>query len=266
MSVRATSAIRLLAQRLVVGSARQRPSADRATEGGLTLLECLIAIVIVSITMISITPPIFWATATRVQNRRAEQAQALAQAEIDRVRTLVERGSYVSTQLPPDAGVPDIRTSSPVAPTATTGKLRAQDPACNQDTGVQPTLVQQVVPVNTKGPDTIDPQDITKKPDCTPDFLVQTFRSTGSFADNAQPGDPPYGFVMGVRVYSAIALDSLGSLKKERASLQTGNALVAQRTQPLAVLYSVIVRNNTNKSLEIYRSLCPNKGTASNGC
>jgi type II secretory pathway pseudopilin PulG len=260
MSVRSTSAIRLLEQRLLLGLANPlRPAGTPATEGGLTLLECLIAIVVVSITLVSITPPIFWATATRVQNRRAEQAQQLAQAEIDRIRTLVERGNrYEYTQLPPDGGA-NIRTSSPAAPTSSTGRLRAQSPGCNADTGVQPTLLQ-FMPISTKGPENTD---------CTPDFFIQTFRSTGQWADTANRlVDPPDGFVMGVRVYSAFA--SVGALEKERASLQGTSGLGNQRTRPLAVLYSVIVRNNSNKSLEIYRQLCPTTGTGSsappNGC
>jgi prepilin-type N-terminal cleavage/methylation domain-containing protein len=256
---RSTSAMRLRHQQLV-GLIR-RPTGASTTTQGLTLLECLIAIVIVSITVISITPPIFWATATRVQTRRAEQAQALAQAEIDRVRTLVERGGYAYVQLPPDAGVLDIRTNSPVAPTTSTGLIRTQSPTCNKDVGARPALAQ-MVPVSTKGPDSQD---------CTPDFLVQTFMSTGSWADDVTDKTltPPAGFMIGVRVYSAVALDSLASgvtLEKDRASLQGTSGLGNQRTKPLAVLYSVISRNNSNKSLDIYRELCPNKGNAANGC
>jgi prepilin-type N-terminal cleavage/methylation domain-containing protein len=242
MSVRSTSICRLghrLGLRLVCHQ-RLALGDGHSTEQGLTLLECLVAIVVVSITMVSITPPIFWATATRVQNRRAEQAQALAQAQIDQVRTLVERGSYKYSQLPPAAGA-NIRTNPPAAPSVSTGKRRAKTTACNQDDGVQPTL-SQFAPVDT--------QDV----------------NAASTATSAT--EPPDGFVMGVRVYSAVGLNASGTpteaLQIENASLRATSGLGNQRTRPLAVLYAVIVRNNSNQSLPIYSTLCQN--TPANGC
>jgi prepilin-type N-terminal cleavage/methylation domain-containing protein len=260
MSVRSTS-MRRLGHRLGLGLVcRQQLDNGNSTDQGLTLLECLVAIVVVSITMVSITPPIFWATATRVQNRRAEQAQALAQAQIDQVRTLVERGSYKYSQLPPAAGA-NIRTNPPAAPSASTGKRRAKTTACNQDDGVQPTL-SQFAPVDT--------QDVNAASTaCQTDFLVQTFRSDGAWANPATSAtEPPDGFVMGVRVYSAVGLSASGTpteaLQIENASLRATSGLGNQRTRPLAVLYAVIVRNNSNQSLPIYRTLCQN--TPANGC
>ena len=86
--------------RLLSAVPRSR-AAKSASEKGLTLIECLVAIVIISITVVAITPPIFVATASRIQSRRAEQANAIAQAEIDRIRTVVERGSkYTAEELP----------------------------------------------------------------------------------------------------------------------------------------------------------------------
>jgi prepilin-type N-terminal cleavage/methylation domain-containing protein len=268
MSVRSTSAMRLLAQRLLLGLFTQ-PVGNPNTTSGLTLLECLVAIVVVSITMVSITPPIFWATATRVQNRRAEQAQAIAQGEVDRVRTLIERGDYVTEQLPPEA-TGNIRINRPPAPTTSTGKLRAQSPTCNQEAGSQPVpTLTQFVPVNTKGTNTKDP--VTSIDQCTPDFLIQTFRSKGEWGEQdltLRGTKPPDGFVIGVRVYSAVGLTPGGALTEplqpEQASLRATSGLGNQRNFPLSVLYSVVVRNNSNRSLEIYNRLCPR--TVNNGC
>ena len=52
-------------------------------ESGLTLIECIVAIVIISVVGVAITPPLFLATAARVQTNRAEQAVQIAQGEVD---------------------------------------------------------------------------------------------------------------------------------------------------------------------------------------
>jgi len=61
---------------------------QRHSESGLTLMECVVAIAVVALAGALITPPLFLAAATRVQNRRSEQALQIAQGEIDRIRTL----------------------------------------------------------------------------------------------------------------------------------------------------------------------------------
>ena len=70
---------------------------------GFTILEVLVAMVVASIMVMIITPPVFLVTAARVQQRRAQQSLQLAQAEIDRVRTTVER--------PTDRLAPDTDTA-----------------------------------------------------------------------------------------------------------------------------------------------------------
>lgn len=222
---------------------------------GLTLIESLVAIIVIAITVVSVTPTIFLAVATRVQTRRTEQAVQLAQAEIDRVRVMVERGRYAMTDLPPDAGT---NISAAAAPTtAMAGTVRSFVPACNNDTGTPATAVTQYLRIDT------DPvrNPTTGVWDCTPDFIVQTFRSTGFDSNGATPttASPPVGFVMGVRVYSVVAEQTLaggGSLLTGQAALRNTTGLGNQRVRPLAVLYSVVVRNDLNQSLDNYRRLC----------
>ncbi len=67
---------------------------------GFTLVESLMGIVVISVVAVVITPPIVISTATRVQNRRAEQAMQLAQAEVDRTRVFVEQGGNYTAKLP----------------------------------------------------------------------------------------------------------------------------------------------------------------------
>ena len=246
-------------------SLTQKMASSQRSDQGLTLIEGLVAIVVVAITLVSITPPIFWATGTRVQNRRAEQSLQLAQGEIDRVRTLIDQGQNDPSLLPPAAGA-ILRGTGAVgvsAPSTAKPGIVTVNPGCpsaNRDNGSQPTL-NQYIQINTDS----NPENPS---DCNPNFLMQTFRSTGFDGNGAAipVGDvttPPEGFVMGVRVYSIVAEPNLIGRKAEttQASLKGTNGLGNQLTRPLAVQYSTIVRSNASKNLDIYRKLCPTAGS-----
>jgi len=233
-------------------------ASSRHPDRGLTLIEGLVAIVIVSVTLVSITPPIFWATGTRVQNRRAEQALQLAQGEIDRVRTLVDQGQATIDLLPPDAGTNNIRAANSVPAPKTAGNITSVNPKCTRLDTVKPDI-DKYTQVNTD-PNPENPND------CKANFLIQTFRSTGFDENGIVPAGTtaPAGFVMGVRVYSIVAERNVGKLLTEQASLKGTNGLGNQLTRPLAVQYSTIVRSNASKNLDIYRKLCPSSGAG--GC
>jgi prepilin-type N-terminal cleavage/methylation domain-containing protein len=227
---------------------------------GFTLIESLVAIIILSITVVSVIPPIFWATATRVQNRRAEQAIQLAQSEIDRVRVAVERKTITQVQLPPRVGT----ALKPVAPAPTTiiakgAKLRSAVPGCNVDDGNQSVNVTDLILVDT------DPEAPGSPEPCKPEFMIQTFRGAGVPLDQADA--PPDGFVMGVRVYSIVAADNTGGTYTVRPGIQSAqgtlrgtNGLGTQQSRPLATNYSTIVRTNKSDGLGIYRQLCAELG------
>ncbi|MBD1822608.1 type II secretion system protein [Cyanobacteria bacterium FACHB-DQ100] len=234
----------------------------KQSDAGLTLIESLIAIVVIAITMVSITPPIFWAVASRVQVQRAEQALKLAQGEIDRVRVIIERGE--TANLPPSVAnltEADVRNSTsgrfPAAPnTAGTGVISTR--ACT-NVGSIPSAIGTFAQLDTNG-------------DCVGDYLLQTFRSQG-FDQNGNrfegtTGQVLTGFVMGVRVYSAIARDELTAQRGETqpASLRGTNGLGNQRNRPLAVLYSTIVRSSESQNLELYRKLCPAASQTTGAC
>ncbi len=229
----------------------------RAQNGGFTLIESLVAIIILSLTVVSVLPPIFWATATRVQNRKAEQAVQLAQSEIDRVRVAVERNSVTQAQLPPKVGAA-LRPNAPAPATiiAQGTKLRSNVPGCNVDDGTQAPAVTQLVLVDT------DPEAPGEP--CQPEFMIQTFRGTGKPLDDGVTA--PDGFVMGVRVYSIVAsVDSQGTtlnagIDTKAGNLRATNGLGTQRVRPLAVQYSTIVRSSNSGSLAIYRQLCEAAG------
>jgi prepilin-type N-terminal cleavage/methylation domain-containing protein len=224
-------------------------------EPGFTLIESLVAIVVIAVTVVSITPPIFWATGTRVQNRRAEQAAQLAQAEVDRVRAVVERRQATLAGLPPRVGA----TISPNAGAPTTAiaesvKLRSVVPGCERGDDNPPASATQVILVDT------DPGADNAASPCKAEYMIQVFRGAGlPQATGGAPETAPDAFVMGVRVYSVVARPNLGSLpapKDKRLRLRATSGLGTQQTQPLAVLYTPIVRSNRSDTLDLYRALC----------
>ncbi len=230
---------------------------SQPAEQGLTIIECLVAIVIISLTVVAITPPIMLATASRIQSRKVEKANQVAQGEIDRVRLLVERGSYQLTELPGTVGAINGTTASNAinsfgaASGSPTGGPLYSTASCSTYPGVS-AAATDLVRVDVDG-------------DCTPEYVMQVFRTPG-YAPSPPTPTVPFSFEMGVRVYAYypppqpfIPLDTT------KASLRMGTGpldLAGGRRRPMAVLYSKMARNDSSRSLG---QLCiQNGGTTAN--
>lgn len=204
-----------------------KAKAGTSSEQGLTLVEALLAILVVTILLSFITPLVFIATATRIQNRRAEQAMELAQGEIDRVQVLMAQGVTVANE----DKLPPVPTTAPPlgqvdgvgAPTAVNA-----NPAATE---------ARAVDVNGDGDD---------------DFLIQTFRDKGARFDQGAVQGELAVFSMGVRVYANVASDNLGNLQTEIASLQFATGSKQQSTRPLASIYNEISRSDAKLSMILY--------------
>ena len=217
---------------------------------GLTLIEGLVAILIVSAVIVGITPMMFLSVATRIQNRRAEQALQLAHGQIDQIRVLMEQGindgniDEVRPQLPPLAGETNINDVGP--PTSIINSLMSTNSTCNQLRTLQALGPTDVFPVDVNG-------------DCEIDFYMQTFRTNqvmaripGSRNDN----EIPLMFRMGVRVYYRNA--RVGELETEPASLVMTTGEGDQTRHPLASLYTVMSQGDTAQSLDGLRDFLQN--------
>jgi prepilin-type N-terminal cleavage/methylation domain-containing protein len=210
-----------------------------ASNDGLTLIECLVAIIMVALVASAITPALVISVATRVQNQKAEQALTLAQTEIDRVRLAVERREARDDNLPPSV--------------AFTGTFDAENRIAEVDGPLAvapvetPTNAFQTRLVNLNGNE----------------FAVQTFRSPGKFVD-----DVPVVFTMGVRVYDTRAMENGGggNLPKDPASLgMTGGE--GQRSQrPLAALYTTVAAGENSDSLCSYIKYFDSAASTPLGC
>ncbi len=116
---------------------------SQSRDGGYTIIESLVAMIVVSVLMIAIAPVMAFSVATRVQARRMELATQAARAYIDALRTgALEPGD---TGFPkPDAAV------RPAAPTNADFYCGGK----SNCTGSQEFLIQGVRPPGTNPRDT----------------------------------------------------------------------------------------------------------------
>lgn len=200
----------------------------RSSESGVTLLECLIGVAVIAITATLILPPLFIASASRVQNRRAEQAFQIAQDEIDRIQTLVASGQHNDTNLPASAGA--FTNGASVGPPTEVAGVRKCVNSTTTYTG-SGVGAFQAIPVD------IDGLTVAGN-NCTPEFYMQVFRSV-SPNDTAPGGTRQNSFILGVRVYSSLAQPSFGSMTApvQPAALNITSGTGSQRVRPLVALY-----------------------------
>ncbi|NJL20517.1 MAG: hypothetical protein HC895_06410 [Leptolyngbyaceae cyanobacterium SM1_3_5] len=221
-------------QRLTLSLSKQKPV---ETTQGLTLVECIMAIVVIALTSAMITPPLFIAAATRMQNQRAEQAMQIAQGEVDRIRALVEWAEHTTDRLPLPSGTAPIgRTAAPTS----LSSLLSENRGCNT---YNP---ERQLPSGTAF-------GVDDDSNCQPDFAVQTFIS---------PGQPVLGdsqnrlgtFCLVVRVYGKPAINDAGDgfavpLETTPASLRFTTGEGNQRTRPLAVITTPMIWSDRSSSV-----------------
>ncbi|WP_008318711.1 prepilin-type N-terminal cleavage/methylation domain-containing protein [Leptolyngbya sp. PCC 6406] len=195
------------------------------TEAGLTLIECLVAIIVVGISVAAIAPAMVLTVATRVQSQKADQALNLAQAEIDRIRLIMERGSATADNLPLSTPTADIRAvTAPISFVASTSFTDA---------------ATQAIRVDANG-------------DGSDDFAIQVFRDPGVFRVGQST---PLAFSMGVRVYDIRAEEAISNgdpLGIEQAAIGMTSGEGQRRNRPLAILYTNVLRGDASGSLCTY--------------
>jgi prepilin-type N-terminal cleavage/methylation domain-containing protein len=158
---------------------QQQQNLSQSRDGGYTIIESLVAMIVVSVLMIAIAPVMAFSVATRVQARRMELATQAARAYIDGLRT----GAIKST----------------------TQGFPTEDPNANPPG----------IPAAPTNPNTLYCVNFDQTPGCagSKEFLVQGVRppNTGT----TLPTDT--GYALTVRVYRADA--SAGSMKPTQQSV-----------------------------------------------
>jgi type II secretory pathway pseudopilin PulG len=232
----------------------RRSSGDLASIAGLTLLEALVAMIIIGVIISVITPPVFIAVATRVYQRKTEQALNIAQQEIDSVRRTVSSGDYKSDLTLANAYT---KVLPPTVPNGTTMKNYAAPTAICTPTPGLPYCSSAPLPTTALVRDE-SAGGVGGSTDSSSVFYVQVFRTEGS---RLKPNDVlPGAFVMAVRVYEEEpgAGKNLGT-DQAPLTFTTGTANRKGSTaQPLAVLYTEVTRGDSGKeSLNSIKTYLP---------
>lgn len=205
---------------------KSQRTSEKTSEQGLSLLEVLIGMLIISIAISAITPTLLLGAATRIQNRRSEQAFNIAREQVEQIKLLLDQDEYNNTDLPPEANITN-------ADDITT--VNAPNSICTNPNDSSPCDAEKFF---RQG-----------------DFLVQTFRNPGIKDNN----DKIIAFRMGVRVYYKSAEQQLGNLetKKARLILSSGEGTKLQQ-QPLVVVYTELPQSDFPGSLDKYREFLGN--------
>ncbi|PMB49755.1 prepilin-type cleavage/methylation domain-containing protein [Fischerella thermalis CCMEE 5201] len=184
-----------------------------SNQDGFTIVESLVAIIVVGILLAAIAPVLSLSVATRVQSRRVELATQAARSYIDGVRTQ--------------------RISAP-AGSATTTTLSAFDaPTTGSSFNCTANSYCTTTSTSTTPPTNLYCVDFDSTGSCEStsitDMVVQAFRPNNNNATT--------GYALGVRVYRADAFKGNTTLLKNTSTTKitqnpfTGGA--GQRTAPL---------------------------------
>lgn len=201
----------------------------RYRQQGLTLVECIMAILVANVAVAALAAPLMLVAATRVQNDRIAQATALALAEVDRMRALMEQGVDVNTNVIPPA-------STVSAPLGQPQLLSNQPP---------PTTVASCTG-GGMGLPTSATQGCLRTFN-NAQFVVQMYRGQLTFG----PNNRIVGYPMQVRVYNrATFTDTTPSaetpIPQQPATMTTA---VGNVRLPLAIITTDIVRGDSSTTL-----------------
>ncbi len=209
---------------------KQKQHPHHSSQAGFTIIESLLAIMVVTLLMVGLAPVIVLSTATRVQARRVERATEAAKTYIDGVRS---------------GAISAPSTTVGNAPTATDGSssfLIAGPPSGNLTCATGGTYCSS--------PASLYCVDLDETAGCNPDspndLVVQGFRTTTTSA-NAQEG-----YRLGVRVYRADAFSDTGALRRNTQTEKVTQAAytggLGDRKAPLVETTTEIVTKETTFS------------------
>lgn len=183
----------------------------RSNQGGFTIIESLVAIIVVSILLAAIAPVIVLSVATRVQSRRVELASQAARGYIDGVRTQ-------AITAPGSTGTDTLQAYA--APTATGSLTCVANSYCTVPT------TTPLYCMDFDGSGNCESTSIT-------DMVVQAFRYNSA----SSTATATSGYALGVRVYRADAFRQSTTLLKNNSTTKTTQASftggAGQRTAPL---------------------------------
>ncbi len=225
---------------------RSRPS----TESGYTILEGIVAIVVVAILMTAVTPMIVWSVATRLQAKRVQLSASAARSYMTFLR------SDPAKNAPGNVG--DNDNVPPAAGQLTDGNAANGESQCTQEDGYCQN--KQLYCVNfdeNPGCQTESLTDMVVQP-----IVVGNFPTDAN--DNFDSGKP---YEVAVRVYRAnsfaddvsdLKIDEVDRTSATSSTSEDGNvgiALLGNRTLPLIQLRTSVSSRDTRDE-EKYDEFC----------
>jgi prepilin-type N-terminal cleavage/methylation domain-containing protein len=188
---------------------RKKKQVLLSNDSGFTIIESLMAIIVVSILLIGIAPVIVLSVGTRVQAKRVELASDAARSYVDAVRS--------ATIIPPPiTKKASDETTDPPPPDAPTGTL-----TCNKSSDYcsSPTTPSTSSFYCVNGDSTEGCQNNSLK-----DMVVQ------GYGYNSRSTNAENGYKLGVRVYRADAFKPDIILKALKDKDKNGAAIQKQKT------------------------------------
>lgn len=209
---------------------KQKLNALHSSQAGFTLIEALLAILVVTILMVGLGPVIVLSTATRVQARRVERATDAAKTYIDGIRSGAIAAPTTTVGVAP----------SPTAGTGSSSLLNGALPPSGNLTCTTGAAYCSL-------PDNVFCVDLDDTAGCSPnspnDLVVQGFRTATTSADAKD------GYRLGVRVYRADAFKGGKTLiAGTKKATFTGGTGSSQREAPLVEMTTDIVTGKTTFS------------------
>ncbi|MEH1928966.1 hormogonium polysaccharide secretion pseudopilin HpsB [Nostoc sp.] len=250
---------------------KQQQVSQPSDESGFTIIESLVAIIVVAILLAAIAPTIVIATATRVQSKRVELATQAVRTFIDGVKTgavtIPEPTNFTTT------------TNATIVLLASTDATRSlADNLLNTTTNMKPpaTLTKQYLYCVTKDPNINNGNLTIENPGCISNtdikiFYIQAVKiiGKGSTPIDTTTGLPIDGYGLGIRVYrsdidftkTVNASDgNITGQSNTKQSIFTGT--LGNSQSPLVEMTTVIGSKNTSfnalcQRLAVYSSTTP---------
>jgi prepilin-type N-terminal cleavage/methylation domain-containing protein len=220
-----------------------KQSSTQSNESGFTIIESLVAILVVAILLVAIAPVLVMSTATRVQAKRVELATGAAKAFIDAIKSKTISEAQVSNTT-------SLAAATAAAPRTVSSSTTSGDYLISS--AAVPTDATTLYCFHKDG-------TITLPATCTTSqvqFYIQAFGNTvGTISTSSAQIDNGQSYRLGVRVYRSDA--QFGSLTAassgNKAAIATGG--LGDRKAPLIEMTTEIVRGQPS-----YSALCSRLG------
>jgi prepilin-type N-terminal cleavage/methylation domain-containing protein len=167
---------------------QQQQNLSQSRDGGYTIIESLVAMIVVSVLMIAIAPVMAFSVATRVQARRVELATQAARTYIDALRT----GTIIPKSSEPKGFPAKENTSPPTDSTELYCVNFDETPDCQSSKGSKDFFVQGVWqnPANPTDDPTPTGYELTVRVYRADGFTGVPMKATQQSVANSALGDP----------------------------------------------------------------------------